>query len=138
MSGVATQVGNRGFALLEILVASAVVIAIAAGVSGLAAMTIRAGQRARMRTTATILAVQRMEQLRSLAWTHVTTASPALSMSLSDVTTDLSRDPPTDTGPGLLISPAGTLAANVDGYVDYLDGSGRWLGNGPLTPGCAV
>jgi type II secretory pathway pseudopilin PulG len=129
---------TSGFALLEVLIASAIVITIAAGASLVAALAIRATQQARMRTLAMMLAVQRMEQLRSLAWTHITTASPALSMSSSDVTTDLSRDPATDAGPGLLLSPAGTLDANVAGYVDYLDGSGRWVGNGPVPPSAAV
>ena len=127
-----------GFALLEVLIASAIVITIAAGASLVAAMTIRASQRARMRTFATIAAIQRMEQLRSLAWTHITTPGPVLSMSTSDVTTDVSRDPATDAGPGLLPSPAGTLDRNVGGYVDYLDATGRWVGNGPALPGSGV
>jgi hypothetical protein len=33
---------------------------------------------------------------RSLSWTHVTTTGPAISMSSSDVTTDLSNDPAAD------------------------------------------
>jgi len=59
-------------------------------------------------------------------------------MSLSDVTTDLSNDPATDDGGGLLRSPAGSLTSNVDGYVDYLDGNGRWVGRGSSVPSPAV
>jgi hypothetical protein len=54
------------------------------------------------------------------------------------VTTDLSNEPATDDGPGLLTSPAGTLTSNVTGYVDYLDGNGRWIGRGPSAPPPAV
>ena len=85
-----------------------------------------------------MLAAEKMEQLRSLAWTHITTSSPAISMSSSDVSTDLSSDPATDAGPGLLPSPGGTLHANVPYYVDYLDGEGHWLGCGASPPGSAV
>src|SRR4029453_15968739 len=79
-----------------------------------------------------------MEELRSLAWTHISTSAPAISMSVSDLTTDLSNDPATDDGPGLLRSPAGTLTSNVDGYVDYLDATGRWVGRGSSVPATAV
>ena len=35
-------------------------------------------------------------------------------------------------------SPPGTLTSNVDGYVDYLDGGGRWVGRGGSSPATAV
>ena len=39
-------------------------------------------------------------------------------------------------GPGLSVSPAGTLSTSTSGYVDYLDGRGRWVGTGTgLPPG---
>jgi hypothetical protein len=59
-------------------------------------------------------------------------------MSVSDVTTDLSNDPATDDGNGLLASPPGTLNSSIDGYVDYLDGAGRWVGRGGSVPATAV
>jgi type II secretory pathway pseudopilin PulG len=119
-----------GFALLEVVLTSAIATTIAAGACVVLAMTIQASHRARVRTVATMVAARKMEELRSLAWTHISTSAPAISMSSSDVTTDLSNDPATDDGPGLLRSPAGTLTSNVDGYVDYLDATGGWVGRG--------
>jgi type II secretory pathway pseudopilin PulG len=129
---------TRGFALLEVLITTGIVVAIAAGASQIVAIAIRASHAAHVRTMSTLLAAQKMEQLRSLAWTHITTPSPAISISASDVTTDLSSDPATDAGPGLLPSPGGTLQGNVTYYVDYLDGAGRWLGRGMSPPGSTV
>lgn len=129
---------SRGFALLEVLITAGIVITIAAGASQIVAIAIRVSHGARVRTMSTLLAAQKMEQLRSLAWTHTTTTSPAISISSSDVTTDLSTDPASDAGPGLLPSPADALQSNVESYVDYLDGNGRWLGRGAAPPDSAV
>jgi type II secretory pathway pseudopilin PulG len=138
MSSGSKPVNASGFALLEVLIAAGLIATVAAGASILAAMAWQASRQSHVRTMATIVAVEKMEQLRSLAWTHVTTTGPAISMSYSDVTTDLSNDPATDDGPGLLASPAGTLTANIIGYVDYLDANGRWIGHGPSAPPTAV
>ena len=129
---------SRGFALLEVLIASAVIATVAAGSTLLMSMALHATRQSRVRTLATMLAAEKMEQLRSLTWSHVTTSGPAISMSTSDVTTDLSNEPATDDGRGLLLSPAGTLTSNVVGYVDYLDANGRWVGHGPSAPPPAV
>jgi len=127
-----------GFALLEVVIASSIAATLAAGSCVVLAMAIHASHQARNRTVATMQAAQKMEQLRSLAWTHTATSAPAISMSSSDVTTDLSNDPATDDGPGLLTSPPGTLTSNVDGYVDYLDATGRCIGRGTSIPAAAV
>ena len=129
---------SAGFALLEVLITAGLVVAVAAGASHILAMAVRATHGARVRTMASMLAAEKIEQLRSLAWTHITTSSPAISISSSDVTTDLSNDPATDSGPGLLPSPPGTLDANVAYFVDYLDGAGRWMGGGGSPPPSAV
>ena len=131
--------GNaHGFALLEVIIASAIAATIAVGSCMLLSIAIRANQRARTQTVATLAAVRKMEELRSLEWGHVATRSPAISMSTSDLTTDLSNNPATDDGPGLLRSPPNTLNANVDAYVDYLDASGAWVGRGQSIPASAV
>ena len=132
------RVDSVGFALLEVLITAGLVIAVAAGASHILAIAVRASHGARVRTIASMLAAEKIEQLRSLAWSHVTTSDPAISISFSDFTTDLSNDPATDSGPGLLASPPGTLEANVAGYVDYLDGAGRRVGAGGLPPATAV
>ena len=125
-----------GFALLEVVLTSAIATTLAAGACVVLAMTMQASHHARVRTVATMVAARKMEELRSLAWTHISTTAPAIAMSSSDVTTDLSNDPATDDGPGLLRSPAGTLTSNVDGYVDYLDAMGHWVGRGSsVVPG---
>ena len=132
------RVDGAGFALLEVLITAGLAITVAAGASHILAIAVRASHSARVRTMASMLAAERIEQLRSLAWSHVTTSGPAISMSFSDFTTDLSNDPATDSGPGLLPSPPGTLEANVAGYVDYLDGAGRRVGAGGSPPATAV
>ncbi|MBW8896282.1 MAG: prepilin-type N-terminal cleavage/methylation domain-containing protein, partial [Acidobacteria bacterium] len=89
--------GNaHGFALLEVIIASAIAATIAVGSCMLLSIAIQANQRARTQTVATLAAVRKMEELRSLEWGHVATRSPAISMSSSDLTSDLSNDPPTD------------------------------------------
>jgi hypothetical protein len=132
------RVDGAGLALLEVLITAGLVIAVAAGASHIVAIAVRASHSARVRTIASMLAAEKIEQLRSLAWSHVTTSGPAISISFSDFTTDLSNDPATDSGPGLLPSPPGTLEANVAGYVDYLDGAGRRVGAGASPPATAV
>jgi type II secretory pathway pseudopilin PulG len=120
------RAGNPdGFALLEVLITAALVVTVAAGASHVLAIAVRASQGARVRTVASMLAAEKLEQLRSLEWSHASTGDPVISISSSDVTTDLSTDPASDDGPGLTASPAGTLDADEASYVDYLDASGR-------------
>jgi hypothetical protein len=102
-----------------VVTASAIVATIAAGAAVVLEMAIHTTRQSRTRTVATMAAAEKMEQLRSLTWSHTITSGPAIRMSDSDVTTEISNHPQTDDGPGLLTSPAGTLTANVTGYVDY-------------------
>jgi hypothetical protein len=127
-----------GFALLEVVITCAIATGIAAGSVVVLSMAIHASEEAKTRTVATALAVRKMEQLRSLTWSHMSTSAPAISMSVSDLTTDVSNDPQSDDGRGLLSSPPGTLSGNVDGYVDYLDANGNWIGRGSDVPASAV
>ena len=128
---------DAGFALLEVLITAGLVVTVAAGSAHMLSIATRAVHSARVRSIGSMLAAEKIEQLRSLAWTHTTTADPAISISSSDFTSDLSTNPATDTGPGLLPSPPGTLNANVPYYVDYLDGAGRTVGGGS-PPAAAV
>ncbi len=127
-----------GFGLVEVLVSASLLVAVAVGVSQLAALAVRMSHAARVRTLSTILAAQKMEQLRSLGFGHEWIGSPAVSVATSDVSTDLSSDPPNDLGPGLLPSPPGSLESNVLFYVDYLDAAGRWVGRDAAPPAEAV
>jgi hypothetical protein len=130
--------GAEGFALAEVMIAAGLLVAVAVGVSQVSAAAVRASHAARARTVAAVLAAQKMEQLRSLRWSRARIGTPAVSVRASDVSTDLSSDPPTGAGRGLLPSPAGTLDSNVPFYVDYLDAAGTWVGCGATPPGTAV
>jgi hypothetical protein len=122
-----------GSALLEVVVAAGLLVTVAVGVSQLVSRAIRASVVARSGTTTAVLAAQKMEQLRGLSW-----SSAADGLPISDLTTDLSSEPATSSGPGLARSPAGTLETNSPPYVDYVDAMGTWVGNGPSPPGTAV
>lgn len=125
--------GDAGFSLVEVMIAAGLLASLAAGVTQVLGLAVRASHAARVRTLSTILAAQKMEQLRSLTWTCAPGGD-----ALSDTSTDLSSDPSSDTGPGLRPSPSGTLEANVPFYVDYLDAAGRWVGRGPSPPAAAA
>lgn len=128
-----TVCSQGGFTLVEVLVAAAIV---ATGTSVLAALFILAievNRTARAATFATVLAQQKMEQLRGLTWGYDVLGGPA-----SDLTTDISVVPFTAAGPGLSPSPPDTLLRNTAGYVDFVDGAGNWIGTGTSVPGGAV
>ena len=126
---------ERGFTLIEVLVALVVLSIMALGVAALFGVAIRSVHAARNQTSTSALATEKMEQIRSLTWgfDRVETSLP-----VSDTTTDLSQTPPTDTGTGLNPSPADTLNANTPGFVDYLDGRGQWVGTGATPPANAI
>lgn len=88
-----TQGGDDGFGLAEALVASGLLVTLSVGLAHLTAMTSRAVQRAAADSTGLLLAVQKMEQLRSLAWTHGRVWSVAGTGVVSDVTTNLATNP---------------------------------------------
>lgn len=102
----------------------------ALGVAQLFVVGIRASSMARHQTSTSTFAAQKMEQLRGLTWGFDTTN---LGLPVSDTTTDVSVEPPTNNGFGLNPSPANSLDANTLRYVDYLDAKGVWVGTG-LTP----
>ncbi len=119
--------GEAGHALVEALVASAVVITVAAGVAQVAAMSAAAVRMGGVQGMALFLGAQKLEQLASLAWTYDAALQP-----VSDSTTNLAFDPPAPTGRGLL--PSAPIGGAVTGYIDYLDGDGAWLGAGSNPP----
>jgi len=82
---------------------------------------------ARSLSYSTLLAEQKIEELRALSWGFDATGLPT-----TDVTSDTATDSPTG-GTGLSPSPATSLQENTDGYVDYVDQFGRKVGGG-LTP----
>ena len=128
----------RGYALVEVMLACALLVAVAAGTAQAIPMAFRATLAARTHTTAAVLAAQKLEQLRSAAWRSDLVGAPARWQAVSDTSSDLSTDPPGGGGIGLSASPAGTLDANVPPYVDHLDGSGQWVGSQDSPPAGAV
>src|SRR5262245_26806537 len=122
---------DDGFSLIEVLVAMIVAVPAIMGAAGMVAVAACAVRDARMESTAIVLASQKLEQLRALEWNAEDVAGGSPS---SDTTTDVTRDSPVAGGTGLTPSPAGTLSANVPGFVDFLDVGGRWVGTGALPP----
>lgn len=115
-----------GFSLVETLIASAILAVALVSLAELLAISTKANAVAKNGSIAMTLAVQKMEQLRGLAWGY-----DAAGLPFSDLTSDttLPLERPTG-GTGLSPSPADSLRRNTDGYVDYLDVSGNQLGGG--------
>ncbi|MBI2833126.1 MAG: prepilin-type N-terminal cleavage/methylation domain-containing protein [Acidobacteria bacterium] len=123
--------GERGFSLIEVLISVSLLSITALGVAQLFAVAGRANIGARGQTSTAVLAVQKMEQLRSLTWGYDRNQNGS---PVQDTTTDLSRDPAGTGGTGLQPTPSDALDANTPPYVDYLDADGRWIGNGGTPP----
>jgi type II secretory pathway pseudopilin PulG len=123
---------SDGFTILEVVVALLLLVTAASGAAGLVVVSEQAVQAARLQTSVTTLAVEKLEQLRSLAWVFVD------GLPVSDTGTNLAVDPPGPGGGGLLGSPPGVLRQDTAGYVDYLDRFGAWVAGGATPPATAV
>jgi prepilin-type N-terminal cleavage/methylation domain-containing protein len=110
---------DRGFSLIEVLIATLVLATGALSMAGLATISAASTREARTSTAASILALDKLEQLRSLTW-----AFDASGARLSD--------------PLLATSPVDSLDRNCAGFVDFLDLAGRWLGGGTTPPPTAA
>ena len=99
---------QRGFSLVEVVLATALVATAAIAVAQLAVVAARANRVAQSTTATAVIAEQKMEELQSAEWA------------------------------GLTVSPPGTLGRNTDGYCDFLDGRGRMIGSGTVAPMGAV
>lgn len=126
---------ERGFSLIETVISIGLLMSVALGVAQLFAVATSGNHAAKVQTSTSVLAAQKMEQLRSLTWGF---DENGLGLPVSDTTTDVSREPATSSGRGLNPSPAGTLNGNTSGYVDYLDVFGNWVGTGTTPPPGAV
>lgn len=126
---------DAGFSMVEVLVALLLLMVVATGVAALFGVALKATHGARDQTSSTVLAEQKMEQLRALTWGFDTSGQM---LPVTDTTTDLSQAAPTGAGQGLNPSPTDTLDTNTAGYVDYLDKRGQWVGTGVAIPAGAV
>lgn len=119
-----------GFSLIEVLVALGLLMGAILGLVQLFAYTARATAQGRRLTTGTVLAAQKLDQLRTLAWTYDGSGAP-----LSDVQSDTAATPEHPSGgTGLAASPSNALDVNTSGYCDFLDEHGRSLGGGTAAP----
>jgi prepilin-type N-terminal cleavage/methylation domain-containing protein len=116
----------RGFSLVEVLVASGVLAAAVLSVAQLFVAATGATASARDTGEAAVLAWQKVEQLRSLAFGFDDAGVP-----ITDTTTDTAAAPERPVGgSGLRASPAGVLARDTPGHVDFLDAWAQSLGGG--------
>lgn len=121
---------EAGFSLVETIVALAILATSLVGMAHMFALATHQNISARGTTSATILAQEKMEQLRGLTW-----GFDQLNLPLSDFSSNTTTDPPSPTGgTGLAPSFGDTLSQNVAGYVDYVDRYGRQLGGGVAPP----
>jgi prepilin-type N-terminal cleavage/methylation domain-containing protein len=124
----------RGFSLIEVMVALAILTGSLFVVAQLMVVASRAADASRETTTATALAAQKIEQLRALAWGMAPDGTE-----IADLDGDVASWPGRPSGgPGLSLSPPGALAENTAGYADFLDADGRWIGSGESPPGGTV
>jgi hypothetical protein len=119
---------------VETIVATALLATALVSLAQLLAIGTTTNASARTGTFTTILAQQKMEQLRALTWGFDASGLP-----LSDVSTNTALPAESSSGgTGLQPSPADALRHDSAGYVDYLDTAGQVLGGGPSIPQGAV
>jgi len=126
---------NRGFTLVEVVIAMGLLTVVSLGVAQLFAASTRANLSARSGTSTSAMAEQKMEQIRSLTWGFDTAGQ---GLPVSDTTTNLTVYPMTSNGTGLNPSPADSLEQNTTGFFDFLDAAGTWVGTGATTPPTAA
>ena len=125
---------ERGFSLVEVMVASLILTTGVLALAQLFTLSTTANVSSRYTTYTTVLAGQKMEELRALTWGFDLAGLP-----VSDTETDTaSPDDATTGGTGLAPSPATSLQGNTAGYVDYVDQFGHKLGGGSAAPAGAV
>jgi hypothetical protein len=126
--------GDRGSTLIEVCVAMAIMVTGVLSMSQLFLMSTMDNTSSRNDTYATVLAEQKLEQLRALAYGFDMAGLP-----VSDVSSDTSVDPAASGGgTGLQPSPGTALQENTPGFVDHLDAHGVTVGNGAAAPATAM
>jgi hypothetical protein len=121
---------TAGFSLLEVTVATCITAGALMTLGQMLGVSVANNHTARRLTYATVLAEQKVEQLRGLSW-----GFDNVGLSVTDTSSDTAAPVETPTGgTGLSASPAGTLIRNTDGWVDYVDRLGNVLrgGSSPL------
>ena len=125
---------ERGSTLIEVMVATTILVTGVIGMAQLFMLSTVNNSSARNDTVATVLAEQKLEQLRSLAYGFDMAGLP-----VSDINSDTSVSPVAqDGGTGLQPSPASALQENTPGFVDYVDSHGNVVGNTAQPPSGAA
>jgi type II secretory pathway pseudopilin PulG len=126
--------GERGSTLIEALVATLLLSSAALVMSHLLVTATAENVAARGSTIATILAEQKLEHLRSLAWGFDSVGVP-----VADTSTDTTaQTEPVGGGTGLQAAPPRSIRENTPGYVDHLNAAGSIVGRGTVPPPEAV
>ena len=126
---------SAGFSLVEVVVAMGILTVVSLGVAQLFGAATRVNIIARGQTSTTMLAEQKMEQIRSLTWGF---DSNGQGLPLSDTSSDLTVYPTSQGGHGLDPSPTDSLEHNTAGFVDFVDAGGAWVGTGATPSPTAV
>ena len=126
--------GETGSTLIEVLVAMTIMATGVLTMSQLFLMSTMSNNTARNDTYATVLAEQKIEQLRSLAYGFDMAGLP-----VSDTDSNTAVSPTGSSGgTGLQPSPATALQENTVGWVDYINSQGAIVGNGMNVPATAM
>jgi prepilin-type N-terminal cleavage/methylation domain-containing protein len=105
---------TRGFTLIEVVIAIALLVALSIGAATLLSLTLNTLDHSRQRAMALVLARSKLEQL----------------VSLTSSVRDVESGPPP--------SPADTLTTSREGYVDYLDAQGQSVPDGAAAGAAAT
>ena len=115
---------ETGSTLAEVLVAMLVMITGVLAMAQMFTLSTATNLSARNNTFATVLAEQKLEQLRALAWGFDVQGLP-----VSDFSTDTALETESPVGgTGLQPSPPDALQKNRVGYVDHVDAQGKIVG----------
>ena len=109
--------------------------AVSLGVAQLFALSTRNNLTAKNQTSTTAMAQQKMEQLRGLTFGFDLAGQ---GLPVTDTTTNVAVWPVTNDGSGLNASPSDSLERNTEGFVDFLDRNGQWVGTGTNVPASAA
>jgi type II secretory pathway pseudopilin PulG len=121
---------DAGFSLAETMIAMGLMATALVTLAQMFGLSTRSNVGSRNTTYATVLAEQKMEELRALTWGFDNAGLP-----ITDNTTNTAVSPETPTGGrGLEPSPLSALQENTDGYVDYVDAYGAKVGTGGTSP----
>jgi hypothetical protein len=116
------------------MVAAGLLASALVSLAQLVGLSIKANAASRNTTDVSVLAAQKVEELRALAWGFDAAGSP-----IADTESDTAVVPELPAGgTGLSLSPGASLGANTPGWVDYIDQFGRKLASGVDVPGEAM